>query len=552
MSGFRQPEVSRQQRVLWAERLDDAIPADHPVRLFDELLHSVAFGPTFAALAQEYDLREGQPPYHPRDLAGLYLYGMLNRLRSSRQLEAACWNRLDVIWLLQGHQPDHATIAAFVTRRGTALRRLLRDTAMVGIRAGLVKLDHTATDGTKVEADAGRDSVRSEEKIGSWLGRLDEKIAALEAEWEKNEQREPRLLGDAAPWAPRGGRSPGQQVAAMKRQQARLQQALAQIERRQAEAARAGGTCQAIGSTTDPDSRCMKDKEGRSKPNFNAQLVVDTAPAGMIVAAEVNDAPEDTGQLTPMLAQVEANCGRRPAAASADSGYNTGPELAALEAQGIVGYLPDACETSALPPRSEAEQATAAACAAAVAAVRGGQTLTAEEWSVLPKDAAGRITKAAFAYDAAAAAYRCPAGFSLPLLATNREQRKWGTALRGRYGFTPYGRGVRSRTGVPCAGCPHAGACCSDLAKGRRLERDQYEAYRERLRARMNTAAGRAIYRRRRETVEPRFGWIKQGLGVRRFLRRGLEKVRTEWALVAAAVNVSILLSHWEEVRRVL
>lgn len=392
--------------MLWAERLDDALPADHPVQLFDELLRSAAFAPTFAAMTHAYVLHEGQPPYHPRDLAGLCIYGMLNRIRSSRQLEAACWNRLDVLWLLQGHKPDHATIAAFVTRHGVALRRLLRDTAAVEIRAGLVKLEHAATDGTKIEADAGQDAVRSAAKISAWLRHLDEQIAALEADWEKNEQREPRLLGDAAPWAPRGGRSAAQQVAALKRQRARLQQAVVQIERRQAEAAASGGTCKAIGSTTDPDSRCMKDKEGRSKPNFNAQLAVDTAPAAMIVAAAVNDAAEDTGQLTPTLAQVEANCGQRPAAASADSGYNTGPELAALEAQGIVGYLPDACASSDVPPRSDAEQAAAEARTAAVQAVQAGQTLTTEQWAALPKDAAGRMTRSAFAYDAGRRAVR--------------------------------------------------------------------------------------------------------------------------------------------------
>ena len=68
----------------------------------------------------------------------------------------------------------------------------------------------------------------------------------------------------------------------------------------------------------------------------------------------------------------------------------------------------------------------------------------------------------------------------------------------------------------------------------------------------MDTAEGRAVYKRRRETVEPRFGWIKHGLGVRRLLQRGLEKVRTKWALVATTVNVSILFSHWDVVRRSL
>ncbi len=72
------------------------------------------------------------------------------------------------------------------------------------------------------------------------------------------------------------------------------------------------------------------------------------------------------------------------------------------------------------------------------------------------------------------------------------------------------------------------------------------------MRERMNSAEGRAIYKRRKETVEPRFGQIKRGLGVRRFLRRGIEKVRTEWSLVCTAINLSILMRHWKEVLPVL
>ncbi|MEE8170091.1 MAG: IS1182 family transposase [Phycisphaerae bacterium] len=551
MSGFRKPELRREQMVLWSQRLEDAIPADHPVRFFNQLLHAEPFAATFRAWERDYVLVEGQPPYHPRDLAGLYLYGMLNRLRSSRQLEAACWNRLDVIWLMQGQHPDHATIAGFVSRHGKRLRELFRDVLRVGLRAGLIKLEHVATDGTKVEADAGRDSVRGEKKIRAWLGHVDEKLAALEAEWTANENREATLFGDAACWAPPRHREPRAQLAALKRQQARLKRALAEIERRREESARSGGTCKAIASTTDPDSRCMKDKEGRRKPNYNAQLSVDAGAAGMIVACEVNDAPEDSGQLSPMLKQVQENCGRKPQTASADSGYNTGPELAFLEQEEISGYLPDAHESGAAAARSPADRA-AAASQAALQAVRKGQALTQAQWAALPRDASKLLAKSAFVYDAPADAYRCPAGHALPLLATNRDRRGWGTAIRKRYGFTPYGRAARPRGDVPCTACPHAQACCRDAAKGRRIERDQYEEYRERMRARMNCAAGRAVYKRRRETVEPRIGWLKQGLGLRRFMRRGLEQAGTEWSLACTAVNISILLRCWEKVVAVL
>ena len=75
----------------------------------------MALPETFREWDRYYVLVEGKPPYHPRALAGSYVYGMLNRIRSSRQLETACYNRLDVIWRMQGQHPDHSTIADCVT-----------------------------------------------------------------------------------------------------------------------------------------------------------------------------------------------------------------------------------------------------------------------------------------------------------------------------------------------------------------------------------------------------------------------------------------------------
>ena len=68
----------------------------------------------------------------------------------------------------------------------------------------------------------------------------------------------------------------------------------------------------------------------------------------------------------------------------------------------------------------------------------------------------------------------------------------------------------------------------------------------------MATTEGRDIYKRRKHTVEPRIGHIKHNLGVQRFLRRGIQKVKTEWSLVCTAVNLGILLTHWDEVLKTL
>ena len=528
MSGFRTPEIPREQMVLWERRLEDAIPDDHQVRHLDLLLGSPAFAETFREMQQRYVLNRGKPPYHPRHLAALYLYGMLHRLRSSRRLEDACHARLDVIWLMRGQRPDHSTIAEFVGTHGKALRKLFRDGLRVLIEADLVKLSHVAIDGSKVEADAGKSSVRGEEKLRSWQAHLDEKIAALEQEWVENEEREASLFGEANPWTSARGGGVKKALTQLKRKQQKLQQALAQLERRQ-ETHAGSKPLKRIASTTDPDSRSMKDKEGRSKPNYNTQVGVDDA-YGAIVAADVNDEPDDSGQLTPMVAQVVAHCGDKPGSVSADSQYNTGSDLAAMEEQQISCYLPDAGQNSEAGPLSETAQE-------ALALARDGQVLSESQWEALPRNNQGPIDKSAFVYDETQDEFRCPAGQTLVYLRTTQDKKKWGTAKRRQYGGC-----------AACAGCVHATSCCKNPEKGRVISRDQYEGHRERLRLRMGTEAGREIYKRRKHTVEPRIGHIKHNMGVRRFLRCGIEKVTTEWMMVCTAVNVGILLRHWDEV----
>ncbi len=512
--------------------MEDAVPDDHQVRHLDLLLRSTAFAGTFRKMERSYVLNFGKPPYHPRDLAALYLYGMLHRIRSSRQLEDACHCRLDVIWLMKGQTPDHSTIADFVSKQGKVLRRLFRDALRVLIEAKLVTLSHVAIDGSKVEADAGKSSVRGEEKIRSWQKHLDEKIAALEQEWAQNEKREASLFGEKNPWTNGPKNNVKKDLAQLKRKQEKLKQALAQLERRQEESV-GSNPPKRIASTTDPDSRSMKDKEGRSKPNYNTQVAVDDT-CGVIVAADVNDETDDSGQLTPMVEQVVENCVDKPSSVSADSQYNTGPDLAAMEEKQIDCYLPDAgqnSEAAALP-----EVAQEALCQ-----VREGRELSESQWAALPRNNQKLLDRSAFVHDEKKDEYRCPAGRALVFLRISKDRKKWGTAERRQYGGC-----------AACGRCGHAELCCKNPEKGRLISRDQYEEHRERLRRRMATKEGRDIYKRRKHTVEPQIGHVKHNLGVRRFLRRGIEKVKTEWAMVCTAVNLGIMLRHWEEIVTVL
>lgn len=543
--GFRAVELARQQMVLWSQSLDDAVAADHPVRLFERIIRGQAFAAFFQDCRREYVLVDGRSPYDPRDIVSLYLYGMQHRIRSSRQLEAACWNRVDVMWLMRKQTPDHSTIAGFVARHQDRLRGLFRQSIKVAASAGLVKLKHVSGDGTKLEADAGRGSVRSAKRLEAekaecqaQQARLEAELEAsasaaadaCEAEWSANEQKEQVFWVDQTP-----GRQPaGPQEAKdarqrLRKKQERIDAALAAIEKRRQQAEASGGKApREIASTTDPDARVMPDKQGKSRPGYNAQIVVD-AEAGVIVAQDVNDRPEDMGQMTPMLEQVKEMTGQLPEEASFDSGYANGSELKALQEMGVRGYLPETGQNSGSVrgPLSEARAKTAAALEAA----RQAEALTPEQFAALPRDH-GKFDKSAFTYDPARNAYRCPAGHALPVLRHSQDRKTHATVHRTQYGGSP-----------ACASCPHASDCCKNAARGRTVNRDEFEDDRQRMRERMSSEQGRARYRLRAQTVEPRFGFIKHVLGIRRFMRRGVAKVKTEFSLICAAVNIKTLMA---------
>lgn len=115
---------SREQVYLLPEAIDDYIGPENPVRFLDvfvEKLDLAALGFTHATPAAT-----GRPPYDPADLLRLYLYGYLNRIRSSRRLETEAGRNLELMWLLRKIRPDFKTIADFRKTNRTAITPGLR------------------------------------------------------------------------------------------------------------------------------------------------------------------------------------------------------------------------------------------------------------------------------------------------------------------------------------------------------------------------------------------------------------------------------------------
>ena len=120
MRGWNQAPFPRDQILLFRETLGDRIPEDHSVRLFAEILE----GLDWSSWEQHYVLCVGQPPIHPKVLAGAVLYGLTLGMRSSRRLEWACANAVDFIWLVEGRTIDHSTFCGFRTKFKRELKGL--------------------------------------------------------------------------------------------------------------------------------------------------------------------------------------------------------------------------------------------------------------------------------------------------------------------------------------------------------------------------------------------------------------------------------------------
>lgn len=120
--------TDRTQAVLFPQNLDEIIDADNEVRIIDLFVESINLAGFKFHLKSS---AEGRPPYHPKDLLKLYVYGYLNSIRSSRALEKECKRNIELMWLVQQLVPDHNTISNFRKDNEKAIRKVFRHTVSI-------------------------------------------------------------------------------------------------------------------------------------------------------------------------------------------------------------------------------------------------------------------------------------------------------------------------------------------------------------------------------------------------------------------------------------
>lgn len=482
--------------------LDAAIAEDDPVRLVDEVLASVDWTPW----ETHYAPTRGQPPIHPRWLAGALLYGLYRGIRSSRKLEEACTYRLDFVWLVKGQHPDHTTFNNFRTKFHEELKDLFKQLGRMAMAIGLIRLGEVAFDGTRVKANNRRFGTRT-------AATLQQKLQALEALFEEATRQ--TAAQDAATAELGSPTHLPEDLASLEQRREKLLAALAQ-----AQAADETRRQQGVDPTknpaqipiTDPDSRVMPNKEGGYAPNYTPTAITD-GHRGFILDCDVLAQVNETEALPESVDRIAETFGQKPEKLLTDAGNNSGPAIEAIEGRGIEFYAPMKSQQpqAGNPARRDDPR----------------QPVPESEWNQLPRNPQGQLDKSCFVYDAANDQYYCPQGKALPFL-ENKPERRGGVQVKRRI--------YRC---AECGGCPLAAACISGRNKqGRTIQRDQYEERREQLAARMAQPAARELYNQRPRIAETTFGIVKSVMGLRQFLLRGLKKVKTEWRWAATAFNL--------------
>src|SRR5271165_4609224 len=140
----------RSQTLLLPESLDDYVGGDNPVRFIDAFVNRLDL--TAAGFVGVEAKPTGRPSYAPADLLKLYIYGYLNRVRSSRRLEAEAHRNIEVIWLLRHLTPDFKTIADFRRANCKAFRSVFREFVLLCRELDLFGRELLAVDGTRIKA----------------------------------------------------------------------------------------------------------------------------------------------------------------------------------------------------------------------------------------------------------------------------------------------------------------------------------------------------------------------------------------------------------------
>jgi transposase len=412
-----------EQDLLLPPSLHDWLPEDHLAYFVSDVVEQLDLN----AIESVYEEEErGQPPYHPRMMTKILIYGYCVGVFSSRRMQKKLSEDVGFRVLAAGNEPDFRTISDFRKQHLGALQGLFDQVLQIALQAGTMKLGRVVLDGSKVKANASKHRAMSYGRMQEEEKRLREEVKRLLEQAEAADEEEDARYGRDC----RGDELPAE-LARRETRWKRIQEAKRALEERAREQAKskdepeekAKPKAKMQYNFTDPESRIMPGAEGFVQA-YNTQIAVEP-DLQLIVGQTVTQATNDKQQLAPTVKAIEEQAGQKPQEVMADSGYCSEANLKYLEKKKIEGFI-----------------------------------------------------------------------------ATDRE------SYRDRQQPGPRGPLPQGATRV------------------------------DRMRRKLQTKVGAAIYSGRKTIVEPVFGQIKQARGFRQFLLRGLQKVQGEWAVICLTHNI--------------
>ena len=310
---------NRSQTLLLPESLDDYVGPENPVRFIEAFVDGLDLAA--AGFGRVQSKATGRPGYAPADLLKLYVYGYLNRVRSSRRLEAETHRNIEVIWLLRHLKPDFKTIADFRRDNRNAFRPVFRQFVLLCRQLDLFGRELLAVDGTRIKAVNNKDRNFTRASLTEFIRLADAKLDDYLQRLDSSDAAEATTGGSRV-------KNLAQKIAAVGARRTRCKEMLAELDR----------TGEDQISLTDLDSRAMA-AHTRVAVGYNVQVAVDTKHK-LIVEQQVTNQVVDMGLLTQTAAPAKEVLGVETIAVVADKGYFKIEDIEACEKAGIVPYVP--------------------------------------------------------------------------------------------------------------------------------------------------------------------------------------------------------------------
>jgi len=326
---------SPDQMLLLPPSLRDWLPDNHLSYFVSDVVDQL----DLSEIESVYEKEErGYPPYHPRMMTKVLVYGYCIGVYSSRKMQRHLVEDVAFRVLAAGNQPDFRTISDFRKIHHKALEGLFQQVLRLAMKAGAIKLGRVALDGSKVKANASKHKAMSYGRMKQEERALKKEVQRLLAQAEAADHEEDARYGK--------DKSGDELPEELSRRETRLQRireakhALEQEAREEAEEKDKGEAKpedNAQYNFSDPESRIMKGPDGFVQA-FNTQVAVESI-SQLIVGQTVTQEPNDKQQMAPMVTTIEQQARQKPKELLADSGYCSEKNLEYLEKKKISAYV---------------------------------------------------------------------------------------------------------------------------------------------------------------------------------------------------------------------